>query len=390
MAQSNYKKVFFFPIENIKSRYTTQMCNQWMPTAFQDVMGDDYDRSFIPVQPDDFQPNPDILRGVVLDDVGRGLYSLAQTSRFLKMIQHGEVRSGDALFFMDFWTPGIEAVYYAMQMRGIEPEIYSHCHAQSVDEYDFTYPMKEWIRPIEYGYAYPQKAIFVNATILKDQLREGGFFTPIHVVGPEVSFLQIRAMMIKQDRKNQVIFASRIDWEKQPEFMMQVAQEFLASHPDWEWLVTTSRDRFVSNRPEIVDRLYRYANQEPRFKMLAGLSKVEYYSLLNKSKIQFTSSLQDYVSIVLMESCVAGCDICYPDFRSFPECVPADRLYKPWEVGDAIAVLQRCIDDPHEHYNIPLRCDMGRKMVAKIIWQGYEGEYNVWEDQRNAPLQMYD
>jgi len=51
------------------------------------------------------------------------------------------------------------------------------CHAQSVDTYDFTYTMKEWMRPIELGYdkMFKYGGIFVGSSIHKKQLKIWAF-----------------------------------------------------------------------------------------------------------------------------------------------------------------------------------------------------------------------
>ena len=60
--------------------------------------------------------------------------------------------------------------------------IYAMLHAQSVDEYDFTYPMRTWMRGFELGLDKRMTGIFVGSSIHKEQLREAGFESPIHVV----------------------------------------------------------------------------------------------------------------------------------------------------------------------------------------------------------------
>ena len=63
------------------------------------------------------------------------------------------------------------------------------------------------------------------------------------------------------------------------------------------------------------------------------MSKSDYYDLLNRASIQFNSALQDYVSFTLLEASTYMCDVVYPRFKSFPECVPSNRLYDPFDVG---------------------------------------------------------
>jgi hypothetical protein len=181
-------------------------------------------------------------------------------------------------------------------------------------------------------------------------------------------------------KRNQVIFCSRLDSEKQPHFMMEVARAFLTEFRDWEWIVTTSAEAFRSNDDSVVDALAELSQQNPRFLPYANLSKAQYYATLCESRIQFNCSLQDYVSWTLLEACLAGCDIAYPNFRSFPECVPLDRLYQPWSVSAAVSLLGLCIADPQVHGAIPERCGSGLFHEADIVSKRTipAREFNIW------------
>lgn len=368
------KILWYFPLEDVPSRYTSQLCREWMPDAFMRTGWD-----YVAVYPDGATEHS-IKVGQVLDATGRGLFSLDQCSSFLRLIQEGEVRSGDVLFFQDYWTPGVEAILYALHLYEIEVNIFSMLHAQSVDEYDFTYPMRSWMRGFEIGFDRAHAGIFVASTIHKQQLREAGFEAPIYVVGLPFGKPQVLAQMdTTQPKRKQVIFCSRLDREKNPLFMMQVATQFLHEHPDWEWVVTTSASSIRSNDPDVLVEL-NTMQTNPRFKVKVGLSKQQYYDELCKSSIQINTAWQDYVSWTLLEATTAGCDICYPAFRSFPECVPADRLYEAFSLVSALEVLDRCIASPRQHQHISDICNEGRLMEAVIMKKRPLNEFNVWED----------
>ncbi len=82
----------------------------------------------------------------------------------------------------DYWTPGLDAIWYALDLYGIEVKVYGMLHAQSVDEYDFTYAMKDWMRPYELGLEKRMTGSFVHSSIHKEQLRADGFNAPERVV----------------------------------------------------------------------------------------------------------------------------------------------------------------------------------------------------------------
>jgi len=390
MVQSlkdNMKKVFYFGLEPLKARYTYQLSKEWMPATFAP-----YEKAgklqFIDVE-GEFDPDQQIKVGAVLDAVGRGKFAMSQCSNFLDMLNRDEVSNGDVIFLQDYWHPGIEAILYALDLYDIKLDIYAMLHAQSVDEYDFTWPMRTWMRGFELGLDKRMTGIFVGSTIHRDQLREAGFEAPIHVVSlplhhemtlaklPNYSDALQHGLIKKQ---NTVVYSSRFDKEKNPFFMLKVAEEFLKSNPIWEWHVTTSGKSFKSMLPGVIEAMESLADRQPRFKLLSNLTKEEYYTELATAKIQFNSSLQDYVSWTVLESTAFGCDLVFPNFRSFPEFIPESKLYRPFDVLDALNTLDLCIVSPTPNYNFAEIADTGRRMEGYIIANGMPQEINVWHE----------
>lgn len=375
------KTIWYFPLESLKSRYTEQLCKHWMPDAIKKFKGKS---KFKVIEGDSV--DTEIKVGAVLDATGRGIYSLTQVANFLKEIRAGKVKDGDILYVQDFWTPGLEAIFYACDLYKIRLKVYSMCHAQSVDEYDFTYDMRHWMRFIELGYdkGHQYGGIFVGSSIHKQQMREAGFKSPIHVVSLPFGLYEVekRIKGKKQNIENAIVYSSRFDKEKQPQFMLAIASKFLRTHPDWKFYITTSGKELRSNIPKMVEKIRKFAKKEPRFIIKEGITKEEYYDLLCRCKIQLNTSLQDYVSWTVIEASICGCDLCYPAFRSFPEFMPSDRLYHPWDVNDVIGVLNQCIAHPKRHEWIAELSDKGRLLEADIICNGIKNEVCVWNTKR--------
>ena len=374
------KKVFYFGLEPLKARYTYQLSKEWMPATFEPYS----DKvKFIDVE-GEFDPDQQIKVGAVLDAVGRGKFAMSQCSNFLNMLNKDEVNDGDVIFLQDYWHPGIESILYALDLYGIKVDIYAMLHAQSVDEYDFTYPMRSWMRGFELGLDKRMTGIFVGSTIHKEQLREAGFEAPIHVVSLPLHLEMTRAKYPDYNpmtrKKSIVVYSSRLDKEKNPFFMMEVAKQYLKEFPSAEWHVTTSGKEFKSMLPGVIDALYKLADEMPNFKLLKNLTKQEYYKELAEAKIQFNSSLQDYVSWTVLESTTFGCDMVFPDFRSFPEFIPADRLYTPFNVGSAVIRLHEVMTQKQPNYNIAYLADLGRQMEGYIVSNGLDQEINIWHE----------
>ena len=385
MTNKDIRTVWYFGLEPLKARYTYQLSKEWMPATFAP-----YEKAgklkFVDV-PGEFDLDQQIKVGAVLDAVGRGKFAMSQCSNFLDMLNIDQVKDGDVLFLQDYWHPGIESILYALDLYGINVKIYAMLHAQSVDEYDFTWPMRSWMRGFELGLDKRMTGIFVGSTIHRDQLRAAGFEAPIHVVSLPLH-KQLTEAKLPGYQKNEwikkpvVVYSSRLDKEKNPFFMMQVAEEFLNQNENWEWHVTTSGKSFKSMLPGVIEAMNELANRQPRFKLLSNLTKEQYYTELADAKIQFNSSLQDYVSWTVLESTTFGCDVIFPDFRSFPEFVPADKLYKPFNLQSALYVLNqnRTSNRTGIYYNYPDLADLGRRMEAYIIANDVTQEINVWHE----------
>ena len=373
------RKLFYFGLEPLKARYTYQLSKEWMPATFEPYANE---LEFIDVK-GEFAPDQQIKIGAVLDAVGRGKFAMSQCANFLDMLNRDEVNDGDIIFLQDYWHPGIESILYAIDLYGIDLKIYSMLHAQSVDEYDFTYPMRNWMRGFELGLDKRMTGIFIGSTVHKEQLREAGFTAPIHVVSLPIHKEATLAKLPGHDsldKQDVIVYSSRLDKEKNPFFMMEVAKEFLKQKPDFEWHVTTSGKEFRSMLPGAIDALNKLAKEEPRFKLLNGLTKEEYYTELATCRIQFNSALQDYVSWTVIEATAFGADIVYPNFRSFPEFIDGDRMYKPFNVESAIDTLHDVLDAPKTHYDIVDTSDLGRQMEGYIIANDYDKEICVWHE----------
>lgn len=377
------KKIFYFGLEPLKSRYTAQLSQEWMPATFAPYENRGVVK-FIDI-PGDFDPDQQIKVGAVLDAVGRGKFAMSQCSNFLDMLNTDQVKDGDIIFLQDYWHPGIESILYALDLYGISVKIYAMLHAQSVDEYDFTWSMKSWMRGFELGLDKRMTGIFVGSTIHRDQLRAAGFESPIHVVSlplhKDLTLAKYPEYNSDNLRENKIVYSSRLDKEKNPFFMMHVAETFLINNPDYVWHVTTSGKSFKSMVPGVIDALEALSKRQPRFKLLVNLTKEEYYHELATARIQFNSSLQDYVSWTVLESTCFGCDVVFPNFRSFPEFIPADRTYNPFSADDAVNVLTQVCNTSHQrYYDFAEISDLGRQIEAYIMVTDFQQELNIWHE----------
>lgn len=322
--------LIYFPLESYKSRYTMQLS---APTTGW------YERNWIKCGVDYIRVEGDpqsgeIISGQVLDAIGRSRWAMSQIAKLLDLLSCGKIKNTDVLFFDDFWHPGVEAFKYACDILGVRPRMYAYCWAQSVDVFDFTYPMRKWIRYFEQGNAELFDGIFVANTGLKNLLVLHGVATEaqVHVVGLPFCTEEVMERMPAwytshvtkdwdyQHRKNEVIFSSRWDEEKNPDFFIKVARTVFKTNPRIEFRVLSGEKNIRSNDPQLMELLREAVSDGScNLNVSADLTKEEYYKILCGAKIQFNCADQDWTSFTLLEASVAGCYPLYPYFRSFPE-----------------------------------------------------------------------
>ena len=376
--------LFYFDLEPVVGRYTEQLSNEWMPFSLTKNCPENWNWVHIKGK----EENKEIKVGQVLDACSHSIYSMQQTIEFLNLLRQGKVKDGDVLYFQDFWAPGIESIFYALDMYGIKTRNYAMLHAQSVDEYDFTHKMRSWMRWFELGIDSRMNGIFVGSQIHKEQLRAAGFNAPIYIVslpfGKRIEEGKKDRSKIK--KKNQVLFVSRFDREKNPLFMLQVAKEFLETNEDWEWIVTSGHSEIKSNDNFIKEAIISLAEKNPRFKIETGITKERYYDLLAESKICFNSSLQDYVSWTVIEASTFNCYPVTPNFRSFTEILPEENMYKAFNINSAVETLINFTSIEEEwfenFYNldyIPILSELGLLIESYIMYNDWkETEFNIW------------
>lgn len=375
----NRKTVWYFGLEPVKARYTRQLSQEWIPNAFAEHPEVDFQPVDGATEVDD-----DIKVGAVLDASNRGVYAMQQSSNFLQKIANGDVKAGDALYVQDFWHPGLEAIYYALELNGINIDIFAMLHAQSVDEYDFTHSMRDWMRPIEIGYANKMKAIFVGSTIHKKQLRAAGIETPIHVVSLPYGKKETEALVPNKDsieKQDQIMFCSRLDKEKNPYFLARIV-EWVCDYTDWKFIITTSGKEFRSNLLGVVEMFQELEERYVNFEMLSDLSKTEYYTKMAESKIVLNTSLQDYVSWTSIEAHTFGCNFLAPNFRSFGDFCDQNKTYFPFDFESAISKLSIMTTSNESTIirNLSGISDLGRRLVARIICNPINYEVNIWHE----------
>lgn len=341
------RNLFYIPLEPYPERYTSLLSSYkgWFESRLLEN-----DIPYMRVEGTSL--NKTIKYGQVLDACGRGFWALEQTKELLKFLNDGHITEEDCIYFEDFWHPGIEALPYAFHLTDIKPKMFALLHAQSVDPHDFTRPMRYWMRDFEKGIAKILDGIFVTSTCLKDMLLDCEVGTPdkIHITGLPYNSRMVRAYFPKEgtfsERKKQVIFSSRWDKEKNPDFFLKVVDKFRLIDPSVKFVITTSQKFLKSNNNRLLEKLRHYLCLYNNLELRENQTKEQYYRNLLESEVQFNCADQDFVSWTLLEALTCGCKPCYPNYLSFPEVLNYSEMwmYEKGNVDSAVEALRRILD----------------------------------------------
>lgn len=275
-----------------------------------------------------------ISTGVVLDPEVMCRWGFAQTYTLVKYIIDGKVKEGDIIHFEDFWHPGMEMIPYTLSLKGLYGKVkLSACwFAQSVDPNDFTAKlMLPWIRAFETSWALCLDYIFVASHDLRNLMIDGAIpVHNVHITGLMASSTYLRKTYdpmsrfeYKDVRRKRVVYSSRLDEEKDPQFLCQVIEETGKLDPEILFVICTAATELRGHK-ESIDWLIEQDNVD----IQTNLTKADYYEFLCASAVQFNCAKQDFVSNTLLEATTFGCTPFYPhDNPSF-----RDALGNSWQL----------------------------------------------------------
>jgi len=369
------RKLFYMGLESYEARYTLQL-TEWNRRVFQrrglDVV-------YVPgLNLDNSQK---ISVGQVLDAHGRSYFAMSQMMNLVRLMQQGEVTADDVVYFEDMFQPGIESLPYILdQVPGsLRPRIFVRCLAQAIDPDDFVHVwgMASWMSTYEKMVnQIPGVTVLATNEEMVAHMRIAGWTAPIYNIsglafGKEEVLERVggrEKVRPFTERKMRVAFAARFDQEKQPGFYMDLIEMYRnqGRHRDHIEFAIFSGGALRSNNPDYVDQARTLADLGA-LSIYDNLTKNDYYTLLNDTRVLFNCALQDWVSNTVSEADALGCNVLYPAYRSFPETFANDpnRLYVPWSIDDAFTKLELLLDQPH--HNMGLISDWNDGTVDRIV-----------------------
>ena len=368
------RKLYYMGLESYEARYTLQL-TEWNRRVFErrglDVV-------YVPgLTLDNSQK---IVVGQVLDAHGRSYFGMSQMMNLVRMMQQGEVTAKDVIYFEDMFQPGFESLGYIINQVPAElrPRIFVRCLAQAIDPDDFVHVwgMGKWMmdyeRMVNDIVSISGGAVLATNEEMVMHMKVAGWTAPVYnISGLAFGKDEVRGRVpgeLKpfEDRARRVGFAARFDQEKQPGFFMDLIDMFHEQGPaDVEFCIYSGGE-LRSNNSDYVTRA-RAMEAEGKLKIYDNISKNEYYTHLNNTRVLFNCALQDWVSNTVSEADTLGCNVLYPAYRSFPETFANDpnRLYIPWSIDDAYHKMQNLLRAPH--HNMGLISDWNNGTIDRVI-----------------------
>ena len=339
-------------LEPYEGRYTLQL-EEWSRRAFV-KRGIDW----VNVPGTTIDNTKAIQVGQVLDAHGRSYFAMSQMMNLVQMMRNGEVTGEDVIFFEDMFQPGIESLPYIMDQIPTEqrPQVWIRCLAQAIDPDDFVHVwgMGKWMSLYEEMCNEFVTGVLASNEEMVAHMKIANWKAPIYNISGlafdkvEVG-LRVGEIKPWEERENRVVFAARFDQEKQPDFFMDMIEEWYGTPgtTDVEFAILQGGP-LRSNNPKYIERA-RKMEERGQLVIYENLKKNHYYDIVNRSKVLFNCALQDWTSNTVSEADALGCNVLFPAYRSFPEIFANDhtRMYIPWSVDDAMQKLDKLIAQPH-------------------------------------------
>ena len=344
------RKLFYMGLEPYKARYTLQL-QDWNVSVFNRR-----NINYHLVNGQTLSNDQSIVTGQVLDAHGRTFYSLTQMAELVRLMKNGEVTSEDVIYFEDMYTSGIDSIPYILKQVPVEfrPKVYVRCLAQTIDPDDFlhVWDMQGFMRKYEEMVNEFVDGVLATNEEMVMHMKVAGWKAPIYNIsglafGKEEVRSRVKSIKPFDNRKRRVVFAARWDQEKQPDFFMDIVEDYTKAYNGDVEFALLSGAKMRSNNSSYMDRTLRL-EKEGKLKIYSDLDKNEYYELLNDSRVLFNCALQDWVSNTVSEADALGCNVIYPAYRSFPETFANDssRMYVPWSKIDALNKMNHAIYNP--------------------------------------------
>lgn len=338
--------LWYVPIQPLEERYTEQWY-RWFPEEFRKA---GYNVKIV-----DGEPLTDkIEKGAFLDVNGATYYTLTQLQKITRAFRQGKVDNEDIFFFGDIEFPGyVETIKRLAELQNVKVKLYGFLHAGSYTKEDFVTKLAPWHKYFELGWIKVCDGVFVGSQYHKDAITERRIrpYVPdpvermdlekrIHVTGNPWNTKEVLSMVTPLPEKEDIIiFPNRFDYEKRPNLFLDLCLILHKEFPSLKFLITSSRPSLKSSHPWLV-KLWEAVTDHIPVVFRVGLTKEEYYQLMAKSKIMFSSSIEENFGYTVLEALTFETRPLCPNKYSYPELLQNNDDFLYEDMDDALNKIE--------------------------------------------------
>lgn len=329
--------MIFAPIELLEERYSSQWY-QWFIKSFSKF-------GITPMTVGDTSPRV-ITTGQFLDVHETCAYKAQQMADMIHLVRGG---FEGTILLMDGWFPGIEHLAYMRDNGQAKIKIVGILHAGTWDPWDFLSQngCGRWAKYTERGWFEIFDRIILATNFHRELIKSNMVGPVTREFDDKVKIAMFPVYRNDQlaksfDRDDIVVFPHRLAAEKRPkdfEAVEDMVRQMIG--PAWPNL------KFI--RSKDVCR-----------------NKVEYYELLAKSKVAFSSAEQETFGIAMLEAQALGCVPVCPDRLSYVETMQDWPRYRT--LTEAAKLIVHALEawSPVAHTNLRYR-DNADDLIQKVL-----------------------
>lgn len=328
-----FKHIIYVPIEPLTERYTEQWYRNF-PIEFENAG--------YTVQVIDGKPliKDDIKTGTFLDINSTTHYKWSQLQQLSLLFYIKEIPDNSIIFFGDIEFWGLEAVRLLADMNNVSVKIVGFLHAASYtkgDAFEIAAPYQKytelgWIASCDQVYvgsAYHKQAVIDRR--LKPQFAE--HLADRIIVTKNPIFTDEYTISINTQKQKKILLTNRFDKEKEVRSTLELFNHLKHQHPQWEFVITTSRKDFRSNDSEALQIALKMHDQG-LITIKSGLTKQQYHEELASAYAIVTHSLEESYGYCIAEALLYGTYVFATNAASHPEFVSDEFLFTPGSKED--------------------------------------------------------
>jgi glycosyltransferase involved in cell wall biosynthesis len=326
--------IYYIPIEPLEERYTEQWY-RWFP--------DEFKRQGLEFTVIDGETLTNVVEtGTFLDVNSTLYYKSEQLKKIAQLFYKKEIKNGDVFFVADIEFWGIDSIKYLSVLNGIDTKLYGFAHAGSYTIEDYFAKCAPFAQHYETAWGAIFDQIFVGSEYHKGQMIKlrGIPDNKITVTGNPYDVKEAKGTVVDKEKKNRIILTNRPDYEKRPNLTLDVFTILKERHPDWEFMVTTSRKQWGSGW---IREKGKFLEKEGVITIKEGLSKNEYLSLLQESKVMTSNSIEENFGYCILEALIFQTIPVLPKGFSHDELVGKNFLFN--DLNQQIDIIEKNIID---------------------------------------------